>query len=316
MQNASAGDRQHIEPTVADARRGNWVDRYAPAALRPFLQLARFDRPIGGWLLMWPCWWSAALAATASGSSYPSPWHLALFLVGAHVMRGAGCVWNDLIDRKIDAEVERTRSRPLPSGRVSPAAALVFMLLLSFTGLAVLLQLNRFTIGLGIASLAIVAVYPLMKRITSWPQAVLGLAFGWGALIGWAAAAGSLALPPVVLYLGTILWVIGYDTIYAHQDKEDDALIGMKSTALRFGSRTKPWLAGLYAGAWVLVTLAGNLAGAGTVFLLLMLVAGAHLAWQITTLDIDDGANCLTRFRSNHATGLLVFLALAADLAL
>lgn len=302
--------------SVADAPKHNWVDRFAPEGSRPFLQLARADRPIGGWLLMWPCWWSAALAATAAGSPYDNLWHLLLFFVGAFVMRGAGCVYNDLLDRRIDAEVERTRSRPLPSGRVSAGAAITFMVLLSLVGLVVLLQFNRFTIWLGIASLGVVAVYPLMKRITHWPQAVLGLAFGWGALMGWAAVFGRLDLPPLLLYAGTILWIIGYDTIYAHQDKEDDALIGMKSTALQFGSRTKPWLAGLYGGAWVLTALAGSLAAAGPVFLVLLLAAGAHLAWQIVTLDTEDAANCLSRFRSNHPYGAIVFAALTADSAL
>jgi 4-hydroxybenzoate polyprenyltransferase len=228
-------------------------------------------------------------------------------------MRGAGCVYNDLLDRKIDAAVERTRSRPLPSGRVSPKAAVWFMTMLSLAGLFVLLQFNRFTILLGVASLAIVAVYPLMKRVTSWPQAVLGLAFGWGALMGWAATFGELDLPPVILYLGTIAWIIGYDTIYAHQDKEDDALIGMKSTALRFGDRTKPWLIGLYGGAWLLTVLAGSTAGAGPVCLVLMLPAGAHLLWQIATLDTGDAGNCLARFRSNHGYGAIVFVAITAD---
>ncbi len=302
--------------TVADAPKGNWVDRFAPDWVRPFLQLARADRPIGGWLLMWPCWWSAALAAIASDAPYPNPWHLALFLAGAHVMRGAGCVWNDLLDAKIDAQVERTRSRPLPSGRVSMKAAVVFMVALALIGLLVLLQFNRFTILLGLASLGIVAVYPLMKRVMNWPQAVLGLAFGWGALMGWAAQFGSLAPAPLLLYAATILWIIGYDTIYAHQDKEDDALIGMKSTALRFGQGTKPWLVGLYGGSWVAMTIAGLLAGAGWVFTLLMLTAAGHLAWQIATLDTEDGANCLSRFRANHAYGAIVFLALLAGTAL
>ena len=228
-------------------------------------------------------------------------------------MRGAGCVWNDFLDRKIDAEVERTRSRPLPSGRVSAKAALAFMVALALTGLVVLLQFNGFSIGLGIASLGVVAVYPLMKRITSWPQAVLGLAFGWGALMGWAAAFGRLDLPPLLLYAGTILWIIGYDTIYAHQDKEDDALIGMRSTALRFGARTKPWLIGLYGGAWLLQALAGSTAGAGSVFLVGMLTTLAHLAWQIATLDTENGANCLARFRSNHGYGAVLFAAILAD---
>ena len=303
----------HVADRVSDARRGNWVDRFAPELARPYLQLARADRPIGGWLLMWPCWWSAALAATHAGNAYPDFWHLALFLIGAHVMRGAGCVWNDFLDRRIDAEVERTRSRPLPSGRVSAKGALAFMAVLALTGLVVLLQLNRFTIVLGIASLGIVAIYPLMKRVTSWPQAVLGLAFGWGALMGWAAAFGGLELPPILLYAGTILWIIGYDTIYAHQDKEDDALIGMRSTALKFGPRTKPWLAGLYGLGWLAMLGAGFVSGAGWLFGLLMLPAGAHLAWQVVTLDTDKSSNCLARFRSNHGYGALVFAAIVAD---
>ena len=253
------------------------------------------------------------MAATAAGAPHANFWHLGLFLAGAFLMRGAGCVYNDLLDRKIDAAVERTRSRPLPSGRVSPKAAIAFMVGLALAGLAVLLRFNPFTVALGIASLAIVAVYPLMKRVTSWPQAVLGLAFGWGALMGWAATFGELALPPAVLYLGAILWIIGYDTIYAHQDREDDALIGMKSTALRFGARTKPWLAGLYGGAWTAMVLAGSLAGSGAVFLLLMLAAAFQLAWQIATLDIEDAGNCLMRFRSNHGYGAIVFAAVTAD---
>jgi 4-hydroxybenzoate polyprenyltransferase len=303
----------HVTGSVADAPPGNWVDRFAPGWARAYLQLARADRPIGGWLLMWPCWWSAALAASSAGRPYPDLWHLVLFLVGAHVMRGAGCVWNDVLDRRIDAEVERTRSRPLPSGRVSLQGALAFMTVLSLSGLVVLLQFNTFSIFLGIASLGIVAVYPLMKRVTSWPQAVLGLAFGWGALMGWAAVFGQLALPPILLFAGTILWIIGYDTIYAHQDKEDDALIGMHSTALRFGARTKPWLVGLYGFAWLMQVLAGSTAGAGPLFLALMVAALAHLVWQIATLDTADAGNCLARFRSNRSYGAIVFAAILAD---
>lgn len=223
-----------------------------------------------------------------------------------------------------EAEVGETNLVPLGSA-VTPQSpsfpnmplimfgALVFMVALALTGLLVLLQFNAFTIGLGIASLGVVAVYPLMKRVTSWPQAVLGLAFGWGALMGWAAAFGRLDLPPVLLYLGTILWIIGYDTIYAHQDKEDDALIGMRSTALRFGDRTKPWLIGLYGLAWLMQVLAGSTAGAGPLFLVLMLAALGHLAWQIATLDTEDSVNCLARFRSNRGYGALLFLAILAD---
>src|SRR5205807_1613061 len=218
---------------VADST-GNWVDRHAPLWARPYLRLARADRPIGSWLLLLPCWWSAALAADHTGA-LPNIWHLVLFAIGTVAMRGAGCTWNDLVDRDLDALVERTRSRPIPAGDVSVNAARGFLLLQALVGLAVLLQFNAFTIALGISSLAVVAVYPLLKRITHWPQIGLGLAFSWGALMGWAAVFGRLDGPALLLYAGSIAWVTGYDTIYAHQDREDDALIGIKSTALLFG---------------------------------------------------------------------------------
>ena len=230
---------------VADST-GNWVDRAAPTWSRPYLRLARLDRPIGSWLLLIPCWWSAGLAAIAARDPLPSPWHLLLFFVGAFAMRGAGCTWNDIVDRDLDGRVERTRSRPIPSGQVSTAQAAAFLVAQAVVGFIVLLQFNRFAIGVGIASLGIVVVYPFMKRITYWPQIVLGLAFSWGALMGWATAFGRLDAPALVLYAGAISWVIGYDTIYAHQDREDDALIGIKSTALLFGPRTKPMLALFY----------------------------------------------------------------------
>ncbi|MEZ5774256.1 MAG: 4-hydroxybenzoate octaprenyltransferase [Hyphomicrobiaceae bacterium] len=302
--------------TVADAIPGNWVDRLAPEAVKPYLRLARADRPIGAWLLMWPCWWSSALAAIAAGDPYPSPWHLALFLAGAFVMRAAGCAYNDLVDRDFDAKVERTRSRPIPSGQISVRAAKLFMIGLAFAGLLVLLQFNRFTILLGIASLGIVAIYPFMKRVTHWPQSVLGLAFGWGALMGFAARLGTLDWPAVALYAAAIAWIIGYDTIYAHQDKEDDALIGLKSTALRFGARTKPWLTVFYGLTLGGLGLAVALAGGGPLAFLGLGLAGLHMIWQIRTLDIGDGANCLARFRSNHHLGAIVFLGLLADAAI
>ncbi len=241
---------------VADSS-GNWVDSLAPAWTRPYLRLARADRPIGSWLLLLPCWWSAALAAVAAGDPRPNLAHLALFALGAVAMRGAGCTWNDLIDRDLDARVERTRSRPIPSGQVSVAAAAAFLVLQALVGFAVLLSFNRFAIAVGIASLAIVAAYPFMKRITWWPQIALGLAFSWGALMGWAAAFGRLDPPALLLYAGAIAWVVGYDTIYAHQDREDDALIGIKSTARLFGERTRPALAAFYA-----LALASDRAGA------------------------------------------------------
>src|ERR1700735_5151310 len=237
---------------VADAT-GNWVDTLAPGWLRRSRRLARLDRPIGSWLLLLPCWWSAALAAVAAQARAPNILHLILFFIGAFAMRGAGCTWNDIVDRDLDMAVERTRSRPIPSGQVSTAQAALFLVLQALLGFAVLISFNTFTVGLGIASLAIVAIYPFMKRITYWPQIVLGLAFSWGALMGWAAAFGRLDLPALLLYAGSISWVIGYDTIYAHQDSEDDALIGIKSTALLFGARTRPALMMFYATAVALI---------------------------------------------------------------
>jgi 4-hydroxybenzoate polyprenyltransferase len=233
--------------------------------------------------------------------------------VGAFAMRGAGCTWNDIVDRDLDAQVERTRSRPIPSGQVGTAQAAAFLVAQAVVGLAVLLEFNRFAIGTGIASLGIVAIYPFMKRITYWPQIVLGLAFSWGALMGWAAAFGRLDAPALVLYAGAISWVIGYDTIYAHQDREDDALIGIKSTALLFGPRTKPMLALFYGLAVGLIGLSGLLAGAGAAFALGLTAFAGHLAWQIMRLDIDDPDQCLRLFKSNRDAGLILFAGMLAD---
>src|ERR1700734_2654123 len=238
--------------SVADAT-GNWVDTLAPPWSRPYLRLARLDRPIGSWLLLLPCWWSAALAAALAGDVSRLPLILVLFFVGAFVMRGAGCTWNDITDRDLDALVERTRSRPIPAGQVSVKRAAVFLVVQALIGLVVLLQFNRFAVATGIASLLIVAVYPFMERITWWPQIVLGLAFSWGALMGFAVTFGRIDATAVLLYAGSISWVIGYDTIYAHQDAEDDALIGIKSTALLFGARTRPALMAFYGTAVVLI---------------------------------------------------------------
>jgi len=301
--------------SVADAT-GNWVDWLAPPFSRPYLRLARLDRPIGSWLLLLPCWWSSALALVAGARLAPSLLHIALFFVGAFAMRGAGCTWNDIVDRDLDAAVERTRSRPIPSGQVSVMEAAAFLIVQALVGLAVLLAFNRFTVALGIASLLIVAVYPFMKRVTYWPQIVLGLAFSWGALMGWAAAFGRLDPPAFLLYAGSIAWVIGYDTIYAHQDREDDALVGIKSTALLFGERTKPMLALFYGLAAVLIGLAGYLAGAGVVFFLGLVAFAAHLCWQIVRLDIADPALCLRIFKSDRDAGLILFAGLLADAAL
>ena len=297
---------------VADAT-GNWVDRLAPSTLRPYLRLARLDRPIGSWLLLMPCWWSAALAAIHAREPIPNPWHVLLFFIGAFAMRGAGCTYNDIVDRDIDALVERTRSRPIPSGQVTAKDAAVFLVLQALVGLLVLLQFNWFAVGAGIASLAVVAIYPFMKRITHWPQIVLGLAFSWGALMGWAAAFGTLDAPAFVLYAGSIAWVIGYDTIYAHQDREDDALIGVKSTALLFGANTKPILATFYGLAVLLIALAGYLAGAGWVFALGLLAFAADLGRQVVRLNIDDPALCLALFKSNRDAGLILFAGMVLD---
>jgi 4-hydroxybenzoate polyprenyltransferase len=297
---------------VADST-DNWVDRYAPLRTRPYLRLARLDRPIGSWLLLLPCWWSTALAAIEARAPLPNLWHLALFFVGAFAMRGAGCTWNDIVDRELDARVERTRSRPIPSGQVSVGQAAAFLILQALVGLLVLLQFNRFAIGTGLASLAIVVIYPFMKRFTYWPQIVLGLAFSWGALMGWAAAFGRLDPPALLLYAGAICWVIGYDTIYAHQDREDDALIGVKSTALLFGDRTKPMLAAFYGLAVILVGVAGLAARSGIVFALGLTAFAVHLGWQIWRLDINDPDHCLMLFKSDRDAGLILFAGLVLD---
>ena len=298
---------------VADAT-GNWVDGLAPAFTRPYLRLARLDRPIGSWLLLMPCWWSSGLAGMRAGE-LPRLSHIILFFIGAFAMRGAGCTWNDLVDRDLDAKVERTRSRPIPSGQVSPRNAALFLIAQALIGLIVLLQFNRFTIVCGFASLGVVAIYPFMKRITYWPQIVLGLAFSWGALMGWPAAFGRLDAPALVLYLGSICWVIAYDTIYAHQDREDDLMIGIKSTALLFRERTRPMLAVFYAAAVLLIGLAGWMAGGGLIFMAGMAAFAAHLAWQVLRVDIDDPAHCLVLFKSNRDAGLILFGAMLLDAA-
>lgn len=304
---------------VADAPSGNWVYRVLPRAAWPYAQLARWDRPIGWQLLMWPCFWSAALAANAaqnvgSFSAGSLIYHLVLFFIGAVAMRGAGCTYNDLVDHEIDMEVGRTRSRPLPSGRVTRFQAKVFLASQALVGLLVLLQFNTFAILLGIASLAVVAIYPFAKRFTDWPQFFLGLAFSWGALMGWAGVFASLSWAAILLYVAAVVWTIGYDTIYAHQDKEDDELIGVRSTARLFGDDTKAWLVGLYGLTLLFLLLAFWAAGVGLLAYLGLMFAAGMLAWQISVLDIDDADQCLMLFKSNNRVGTILFVGLVLAL--
>jgi 4-hydroxybenzoate polyprenyltransferase len=301
----------------ADAATKTWVDG-APQWARPYLRLARADRPIGIWLLLWPCWWSILLAARQVPFGFwPTVqlvWLFVLFAIGAAVMRGAGCTYNDIVDRDIDAKVARTAGRPIPSGQVSIAMAVVFLVVQLLVGLAVLLQLNWFSVVLGALSLVPIAIYPFMKRVTHWPQAFLGLTFNWGALLGWSAATGGLAVAPVLLFIGCVFWTLGYDTIYAHQDKEDDALIGVRSTAQLLAEWTKPWLALFYTVAWLLFLAAGLSAGMGVGFFVVLALVAGHLAWQILRLDIDDGSNCLSTFKSNRDLGAIMLAAILAGI--
>jgi 4-hydroxybenzoate polyprenyltransferase len=275
--------------------------------LRPYILLARLDRPIGWWLLFWPCAWGVALAGGAF-----EQWRLiAWMLLGAIAMRGAGCVYNDIVDRDLDAQVERTRGRPLASGAVSLRAAWAWLLLLCAIGFVVLLKLPLIAQGVAVGSLVFVAAYPFMKRITWWPQAWLGIVFSWGALVGWAAVARELSVPMLLLYAGSIAWVIGYDTIYALQDREDDALIGVRSSALRMGSHVRAGVAGFYAAALILWSAAIWWVRPDPLAFVALLPAAGHLAWQVIALRPEDGADALAKFRSNRFAGLLVFLACA-----
>lgn len=300
---------------LPDSVANPFLFRFAPKSWHPLLELARLDRPIGWWLLLLPCWWSSALASVHQGTSLHGR-DLLLFFAGAVVMRGAGSTYNDIVDRHIDAMVERTKWRPLASGRIGVTGAKVFLVAQCLTGLGVLLCFNRFTIFLGCTSLAVVGLYPFIKRISSWPQAVLGAAFAWGALVGWSAALESLALAPVLLYLGTVFWTVGYDTIYAIQDIEDDAIAGIGSTARFFASRVRSGVLCLYALAVLFIAGAFLSAGAGGVALGGLVLFAVHLAWQVLRIDPGNGALALRLFRSNRDAGLLLFAGLAAEILL
>jgi 4-hydroxybenzoate polyprenyltransferase len=294
--------------SAADIQVGDWVDRHLPAAWRPYVRLARLDRPIGTWLLLFPCWWSIAMAAEPD--HWPDLWLMILFGIGALVMRGAGCTVNDMADRDIDAKVARTATRPLASGRLTLTQALAFLGLQLAIGLVILLQLSATAIWLGVASLILVAVYPFMKRITWWPQAFLGLTFNWGALMGWAAVRDELAWPAILLYAAGFFWTLSYDTIYAHQDKEDDTLIGVKSTALKLGKDTKPWLLGFDAAMLVLLVAVGASADMAWIYYVAVLAMAGHLKWQEANVDLDNAKDCLAKFHSNRVIGWILLAGL------
>ncbi|RCL02153.1 MAG: 4-hydroxybenzoate polyprenyltransferase [Candidatus Tokpelaia sp. JSC188] len=310
-----------LQEHVIDTAAKHWIYRFFPRWLWPYAQLARWDKPIGWQLLLWPCWWSLTLAPiscvlaerAAQTSAIPSPWYFFLFLIGAIVMRGAGCTYNDLIDHHIDKAVKRTCSRPLPSEQITRNKAKIFIILQLIIGLIVLLQFNSFTILLGLASLIIVAIYPFMKRISNWPQLFLALSFNWGALLGWTAFFGTLNIQPILLYLGAVFWTIGYDTIYAHQDKKDDALIGVGSTARLFAERTKPALFCLYSLMLVFTTTSFILSHVSSIMLSIMFFVAIHMLFQIKSVDIDNPNECLRIFKSNSFIGLLIFLMLILD---
>lgn len=307
---------QHPDSTVpSDSVAKNLVSRLAPPSLQPYLRLARFDRPIGAWLLFWPCAWSFALAFTPpSGpvlSSYHA-WLLLLLALGSLIMRGAGCCWNDFVDRDIDRQVHRSRSRPLAAGFLAPKAAFIFLALQLVIAFVILLQFNTFTIVLCLAAMPLVFFYPFVKRITSLPQFFLGVTFSWGALVGWSAITNSLAAPSIALYLACIAWIIGYDTIYALQDKEDDALLGLGSSALFWGEASRNAVAACFGTAIIGLLGAGYLAGIGWPFYVCMLLVAAHFFWQVVRLDLHDSGLCLRLFHSNRDLGCLVFIAIVS----
>ena len=296
----------------SDIAQGDWIDRKVPAALEPYFRLARVDRPIGVWLLAIPCWWGLGLAFTSVlGATLEEIGKLALlFLMGSFLMRGAGCTWNDILDRDIDAKVARTANRPLASGRLRLGHAAVFLVLLLTLSALILLALNDFTILLAVSSLALVTLYPLMKRITYWPQAFLGLTFNWGVLVGYAATTEALDPAVLVLYAGGFFWTLGYDTIYAHQDKEDDAMVGVKSTALKFGNTSKIWIGVFYTCTVICFAVAGVMAHLSMVYFVALLFPATLLFTQVRQVDLDNPQDCLDHFKSNARIGVWLLAAI------
>ena len=328
----SSNETEHeINEKNYDGEKNTIAHYLLPENREPFIRLLRLDRPIGTWLLAWPSFWGLIAAYRSELSLYPGlpadqtpalfnnflasqPLLLfALFLLGAFLTRSAGCVFNDIADRKIDAQVARTKSRPIASGAISVKTAVKVLALLLTLALLILLQFNYLTIGLGVFILLPILIYPFMKRITYWPQAMLSLCFSWGCLMGWTAIKGSIDLPVILMTIAAFTWTMGFDTIYAHQDKEDDAVIGMKSTALKFGKSTQTWLIGFYGLTIVLLYVVGMLIGAKLIYFTTIGMAALHASWQIGTLKLDDPANCLQRFKSNGVFGLIVFIGFTAD---
>ena len=311
---------EQITARPADAIPDGWVDRRLPVSLRPWARLMRLDRPVGVWLLLWPCWWSTMLAAAMTDRP---PWDpficqvLIAFALGAVVMRAAGCIVNDLWDRKIDAKVARTAGRPIASGAISPLAAFGFLIVLGLLGLAILLWFNRWTVVVALASVPLIVLYPLAKRVTYWPQIVLGVVFNWGALLGWTAVTNTPpSLPAILLYTGCVFWTLGYDTIYAHQDKADDVAAGVKSSALALGKHSKMFIRICYVLVLSFVAAASILVAAGPLLFLGVFIVAGHFAWQLSRLDIDSPATCLKLFKSNVDVGWLMFASLVAGLFL
>jgi 4-hydroxybenzoate polyprenyltransferase len=291
---------------ASDIPRGNWVDQWLPGPIRPYARLARFDRPIGTWLVLFPCWWSLALSIENWANTGLVLWFYSLFGLGATIMRGAGCCLNDIVDRNLDGRVARTKDRPLPAGLINIKQASIFMILLSFLGLLILLQFNYFSIIIGCASLLLVAIYPFSKRFTNWPQLVLGLTFNWGALLGWAAVRGDLQAPAFILYGAGIFWTLGYDTIYALQDKKDDSVIGIKSTALFLGKHTRTWLYIFYGLTIFLMGVCGWKAELSILFYLGLGLAAFQAIWQVWNVRVNNSPDCLAKFKSNRLFGWLL----------